>query len=61
MDDRHHSVNAIGSWVVGRHAHVVVDGGTESCESSASNGGSLWSSFGGQNTSCQAASSDSVR
>lgn len=50
----------VGGCVVVRHAHVIVDGGTESSETSATESSGLWASFGSESTACDAASCHAV-
>lgn len=46
----------VGGGVIVRHAHVVIDSGTEACETSATESSGLRTSFGSKSTACNAAS-----
>jgi hypothetical protein len=50
----------VGGCVVVRHAHVIVDGGTETSKTSATESSGLWASFGSESTACDAASCHAV-
>ena len=46
----------VSGCVVVRHAHVVIDCGTETGETSATESSCLWTGFGSEGTACDAAS-----
>lgn len=48
--------DGVGGCVIVRHAHVVIDSGTEASEASATKSSGLWTGFCGEGTACDAAS-----
>jgi hypothetical protein len=50
----------VGGCVVVRHAHVIVDGGTETSEASATESSGLRTGFGSESTACDAASCHAI-